>query len=152
MSKTLSVSAIQYGTVIDHIAPGQAWRIIQMLSLLENQQRVTVGLNLFSKSMKWKDLIKIEGRFLSKEEADKITIFAPEATINIIQDFEVKEKITTHFPSSIAHVFSCPNNDCITLAEKTDHLFLIKKEGKQIKLICHYCEKSFDRNQVKTIL
>ncbi|HEX4045416.1 MAG TPA: aspartate carbamoyltransferase regulatory subunit, partial [Gammaproteobacteria bacterium] len=33
MSEVLSVSAIKNGTVIDHIAPGQALRIIHLLSL-----------------------------------------------------------------------------------------------------------------------
>ena len=59
MSETLSVSAIKNGTVIDHISPGQALRIIQLLSLPSSKYTVTIGLNLHSKLIGIKDLIKI---------------------------------------------------------------------------------------------
>lgn len=152
MNKTLSVSAIHNGTVIDHINPGQALRIIQMLRLLENKHRVTVGLNLSSEHMKLKDLIKIENHNLTKEEANKITIFAPEATINIIKNFEVVEKIIAHLPPQVGGVFSCPNPVCITHTEPVETSFVIKEEGKYVKLICNYCEKIFDRNHMKVKL
>jgi aspartate carbamoyltransferase regulatory subunit len=149
MSKTLSVSAIKNGTVIDHIATGQALRIISMLRLLAKKQPVTVGLNLSSKRLKLKDLIKIENYILSNDEANDVTIFAPEATINIIKNFEVVEKVVTHLPESVGGVFACPNPICITHEEPIDSYFHIEEQGKQMSLICKYCEKAYDRNQVK---
>src|SRR5690242_12317836 len=107
MTKTLSVSAIKNGTVIDHIRAGQALRIVKLLGLLENKNKVTLGLNLPSKLIGQKDLIKIENRALTNDEANEVVIFAPEATINIIKDFEVKQKINTHLPNIIANVFIC---------------------------------------------
>lgn len=148
MSKTLSVSAINNGTVIDHIVPGQALRIIHLLRLLDNHYRVTVGLNLSSGRMKLKDIIKIENYTLSNEQANEITIFAPDATINIIKDFEVVEKITTQLPASIVSVFECPNPACITQAEPIQTVFRIEEQSRTINLICNYCEKTFNRNQV----
>jgi aspartate carbamoyltransferase regulatory subunit len=149
MTKTLSVSAIKNGTVIDHIRTGQALRIINFLRLLNDKHKVTVGLNLVSKSMGLKDLIKVEKRMLTPDEANQIVIFAPEATINIVQDFEVIEKLTTHLPPSIVEVFSCPNLACITHIEAVKSLFYIEERGKQMQLTCHFCEKIFDRDQVK---
>ena len=149
MTKTLSVSAIKNGTVIDHIRAGQALRIVRLLSLLENKNKVTLGLNLPSKLIGQKDLIKIETRVLTNDEANEIVIFAPEATINIIQEFEVIQKINTHLPNSIANVFLCPNPVCITQSEPVESLFTIEEQGKQIKLTCHFCEKIFDRDKVK---
>ena len=149
MSKTLSVSAILHGTVIDHIPSGQALRIIHLLRLLDKKLTVTVGLNLPSKRLHLKDLIKIENHILTPNEANEVTIFAPLATINIIENFEVAKKITTQLPSSIADVFICPNTACITHVEPVESFFNIEEEGKHIKLICKYCEKLFDRNQVK---
>jgi aspartate carbamoyltransferase regulatory subunit len=149
MSKTLSVSAIENGTVIDHINSGQAIRIIHLLGLLEKKCKVTIGLNLPSKRMKLKDLIKIENHILTNEEANEITIFAPEATINIIHDFEVVDKIITSLPPSICDAFICPNPVCITHNEPVDSFFIIHVQGKQVKLVCKYCEKIFDRNEVK---
>lgn len=149
MTKTLSVAAIQNGTVIDHINAGQAFRIVHLLKLQEKKHTVTIGLNLPSKQLKLKDLIKIEDHALTKEEANDITIFAAEATINIIRNFEVIDKIITSLPSHIKNVFSCPNATCVTHTEPVVTHFNIETQGKQINLICKYCEKIFDRNQVK---
>lgn len=149
MSKTLSVSGIQNGTVIDHITSGQAIRILHLLGIFDKKHKVTVGLNLPSKRQQFKDLIKIEDRKLTHNEANEITVFAPDATINIIQNFEVVEKIMTSLPPSIGNVFICPNPACITHTEPVDNLFAIEKQGTQVKLICHFCEKIFDRNHVK---
>jgi aspartate carbamoyltransferase regulatory subunit len=149
MSKTLSVAAIQNGTVIDHIRGGQALRIMRLLQVLVNKNKVTLGLNLPSQLLGIKDIIKIEARTLTSEEANKIMIFAPEATINIIQEFEVVQKLETRLPSSITDAFTCPNPVCITHHEPIESCFNIEERGKRINLICHYCEKQFDRDQVK---
>jgi aspartate carbamoyltransferase regulatory subunit len=149
MIKTLPVSAIQNGTVIDHIASRQALRIISLLRLLDKKLKVTVGLNLPSKRMHLKDIIKIENHILTKAEANEVTIFAPEATINIIQNFEVTNKITASLPPTIANVFICPNMVCITRIEPVDSFFMIEEQGQKVTLTCKYCEKSFDRNKVK---
>lgn len=149
MNKTLSVSAIQNGTVIDHITSDQTLRIMHMLRLLDKKHTVTVGFNLPSKRMKYKDLIKIENHVLTNEEANEITIFAPEATINIIKNFEVVQKIITTLPSHISGLFICPNLHCITNKESVKSYFGVEEQGKQVRLVCRYCEKAFDRNQVK---
>lgn len=149
MNKTLSVSAIQNGTVIDHISSGQALRIIHLLRLLEKKLTVTVGLNLPSKRLKLKDLIKIENHVITHEEANEITIFAPEATINVIRNFDVQDKIITKLPGHIANVFACPNPNCITITETVESYFTLEEQGKRVKLTCKYCEKIFDRNKVK---
>lgn len=150
MTKKLSVSAIKNGTVIDHIRAGQALRIMRLLQVLDrNKNKVTLGLNLPSQTLGLKDLIKIENRMLTNDEANDIVVFAPEATINIIEEFEVKQKITTHLPESIANVFLCPNRACITTIEKVNTVFHISELGKMVKLTCHYCEKEFDRDDVK---
>lgn len=150
MSKTLSVSAIKNGTVIDHIRAGQALRIMRLIKVLDsNKHKVTLGLNLPSKLLKLKDLIKIENRVLTTDEANEIVVFSPEVTINIIKDFEVIEKIQTHYPKSIANVFICPNSACITQREAIESLFHIEDRGKQTRLTCHFCENEFDRDQVK---
>ena len=149
MTKTLSVSAIKNGTVIDHIRAGQALRIMKLLRVLDNKNKVTLGLNLPSKSIGLKDLIKIENRVLTNDEANEIVTFAPEATINIIKDFEVTQKIKTHLPKTIINIFICPNPICITHNEPIESHFMIQEQGKQMQLICHYCEKSFNRDKVK---
>lgn len=149
MNKTLSVAGIQNGTVVDHITTDQTLRIMHMLRLLDKRHKVTVGFNLPSKRMKFKDLIKIEDHELTPEEANKITVFAPDATINIIKNYEVVKKLNTKLPEGIAEIFICPNSACITHFESIPSYFYIREHGKLMKLACKYCEKSFERNQVK---
>lgn len=149
MSDKLSVSAIKNGTVIDHISPGQALRIIHLLSLVKSKHKITLGLHLPSKTMGSKDIIKIENRVLSEEEANEVVVFAPHATINVIENFEVIKKVNTHLPKAMSRVFTCPNPTCITQVEPIESLFEIKEQGRQIHLTCHYCEKTYNRDQVK---
>ncbi len=145
---TVSVAAIQNGTVIDHIPCGQAFRLIQLLGLQDKHNKLTIGLNLPSRQLGLKDLLKIENHYLADAEASKITILAPQATINIIRQFVV-EKITAALPTNISDVFICPNTACITHVEPVETIFSVAQHGKQVTLTCQYCEKSFDRNQMK---
>ena len=149
MSEILPVSAIKNGTVIDHITTGQAFRIIHLLSLQDSNNKVTIGLHLPSKRFGSKDLIKIESRVLTEDEANEIVVFSPLATINVIQNFEVIKKVNTHLPSVMKKVFICPNPSCITQAEAVASHFYIKERSKRVKLVCHYCEKIFDRDQLR---
>lgn len=149
MIKTLSVAAIKNGTVIDHIPAGQALSIIRLLQIDANKNRATIGLHLPSKRLSSKDLIKIENRFLSEMEANEVTVFAPAATINIIENFEVTKKISTRLPEILNNVFICPNPSCITHTEPVSSCFFIEEQGKHVKLICKYCEKQFDRDKIK---
>jgi aspartate carbamoyltransferase regulatory subunit len=152
MNQTFLVSAIKNGTVIDHITAGQALRIINLLALEHSKNTITIGMNLPSKRMGSKDLIKIENRVLTETEANEIVVFAPEATINLIQDFKVTKKVSTHLPKLMRRVFACPNKSCITQAEPIESCFYIKEHKKNILLTCHYCEKEFDRDQVKVTI
>lgn len=148
MTEKLSVSAIKNGTVIDHILAGQALRIIKLLSLQHDQSPITIGLNLRSDRHGRKDLIKIENRFLTPDEANEIVVFSPLATINIIENFKVVTKVKTHLPTFMQDVFICPNRNCICRREPVESYFYIREIGKQIKLVCHYCTNAFDRDQV----
>ncbi len=152
IDKTLPVAAIKNGTVIDHIRPGQAHRLMHLLRVIEDKNKVTMGLNLPSQRRGLKDLLKIENRALTADEANEVMIFSPEATINLIEAFEVVKKIETHLPNAILRVFLCPNSTCITHGEPIASHFHIKEQGKHMKLTCHYCEKTFDRDQVKVQL
>lgn len=146
--KKLLVSAIKNGTVIDHITTGKALTIIRLLNLLQHKKIVTVGINLPSKSMGYKDLVKVEGVELTPEEANRVAIFSPESSINIIRNYNVIKKFFVAIPEKIMHLMVCPNPKCITNHDRMESLFLITKEGKAIKLQCHYCEKIFSNDEI----
>ncbi|MEK7084262.1 MAG: aspartate carbamoyltransferase regulatory subunit [Patescibacteria group bacterium] len=148
MNKTLSVSAIENGTVIDHITAGNALKIIRLLRLPEKDRQVTVGLNLKSHAMGRKDLIKVEDHEVTEEEAGRIAILTPRATINIIKKFAVKKKFIVQIPERIDRVLVCPNHTCITNHEKMSTSFLIHPFKKEFHLACRYCERIFLKDEI----
>ena len=78
--KQLAVSAIKNGTVIDQIDSKSTFVVSEILKLHEEEQEVLVGINLSSKKLKKKGIIKIAGKILTKEEVNKIALIAPDAT------------------------------------------------------------------------
>lgn len=146
MVQTRSVSAINNGIVIDHIPAGQALKIMNLLHAVNSKQRITLGLNLTSKRLKLKDLIKIENRKLNSEEIDQISLFAPTATINIIKDFVNAKKIKCQLPEKICGILICPNLNCISRTESKSY-FWLENLAKEVNLHCFYCEKKFKCDQ-----
>ena len=147
MVKILSVSAIKGGTVIDHIPQGRALKILQILQV-GKELPVTLGTNLKSKSMGYKDLIKIEHCKLSTAQLKQISIFAPGATINLIRNFEVVEKRKAEIPEFMDAVLLCPNPGCITRHENIPTKFSLVTNLDSPRLSCLYCEKSFTQQEM----
>lgn len=145
----LQVEAIKNGTVIDHIPAGQALNILKHFHILDNNDRITVGFNLPSKANGHKDLIKVENVRITEEQANQLSIFAPNATVNIIEDYKVVTKRKIELPDSVTAVFKCPNSNCISNVESTavTNFKVINKNGK-IQLKCRFCEKVFNKDIV----
>lgn len=143
------VAAIKDGTVIDHIPAGSAVIILQLLKLLPGRHRVSLGLNFNSKSMGFKDLIKIEDRFLTEKEAHDIAVFAPKSSINIIENYKLVSKISAELPQEVERILVCPNPRCITNCEPITTLFHVEEHKQQVILRCHFCEKMFERHEIK---
>lgn len=136
----LSVSAIRAGTVIDHIECGQGMRILRLLKV-KNDHPITIGLNLKSSLMGLKDLIKIENLFLTKAETSQVALFAPKATVNVIQDYHIASKYQVELPEHIEGVLRCPNSLCITRIEKIPSRFTLVDNRGRVSLRCRFCEK-----------
>ena len=85
----LMVEAIADGTVIDHIAPGQAINILRMFKFLSRNNQLTVGFNLRSGELGKKDIIKIANVVFSPAETEQLAILAPNATINQIDNYRL---------------------------------------------------------------
>jgi aspartate carbamoyltransferase regulatory subunit len=148
MLKTVSVSAIKQGTVIDHIQPGVALRIAQILRLAADEKRVTIGLNLKSPTRGLKDLIKIENFTLTEAQASHIALLSPNATICLIENYRVVRKYTPTLPVSVSSLLSCPSPRCVTHQERITTLFFIDASTHRITLRCKYCEASFTREEI----
>ena len=140
----LKVEAIEHGTVIDHIPAGMGVRILKFFSLTDKNERITVGLNLRTSDNGSKDLIKVESTVFTQDQANQLALFASEATINEIRNFEVVGKFKVALPESIEGVLKCPNANCITHHEPASTKFYVKDKGSRVDLKCHYCEKAFE--------
>jgi aspartate carbamoyltransferase regulatory subunit len=149
MKKERSVSAIQDGTVIDHIPAGMGLKILYLLKIKNFNSRITIGLNFSSRLCGSKDLIKIENYFLSDKEACEVSVFAPQATISIIHNFQIQRKIKVALPAKIEGILACPNPECIVHSEPGATTFCIEQWRDVALFRCKHCEKLFDRGELR---
>ncbi|MBQ3175590.1 MAG: aspartate carbamoyltransferase regulatory subunit [Bacteroidales bacterium] len=146
--KKLKVSAIENGTVLDHIPANQLFKVINILNLTDCRNQVTFGTNLESKLLGKKAIIKIADRYFADDEINKITLVAPQAKINVIKNFEVVEKRILTVPSEITGIAKCSNPKCITNHQPVPTRFATVADGGHLKLQCHFCEKMTDAENV----
>jgi aspartate carbamoyltransferase regulatory subunit len=144
----LQVEAIKCGTVIDHIPAQVGFKLLTLFKLTKTDQRITVGLNLPSNELGKKDLIKIENTFLTEQQVNQLALYAPHATVNRIDDYEVVLKSMPILPERIDSVLTCPNSNCISRSEPVDSSFSVKTRAGDVHLKCKYCEKEFEHQVV----
>ena len=145
--KELQVSAIENGTVIDHIPAQNVFKVIKILGLDECKEQILFGTNLDSKKYGKKGIVKVSNRFFQSEEINKIGLAAPTATLIVIKDYQVVDKKKVGIPDKIIKVVRCVNPNCITNHENIITRFNVI-DKQDIRLQCHYCEKITDKNSM----
>jgi len=117
-NQELRVRRIQNGTVIDHIAAGQALNVLRILGITDRSTDVmSMVMNVSDRK---KDIVKIEYRELNPGEVDEIALISPDAIINIIRDY---------------------NPNCITNTdEPVKPRFTIHRD-EGVELHCMYCRR-----------
>jgi aspartate carbamoyltransferase regulatory subunit len=145
--KHLNVTAIENGTVIDHIPANNVFKVLHILDLENNNNQVLIGDNLVSEKHGRKGLIKVSNTFFDKNEINKISLVAPTATIIEIKNFEVVSKKKVDVPDTILSIVKCFNPNCITNIEQIPTRFSVL-DKESLKLQCHYCEKITGRNNI----
>ena len=143
----LKVSAIENGTVIDHIPSNSVFQVIKILGLTEYGNMLLIATNLDSRKMGKKGIIKVSNKYFRSDEINKIALVAPEATLIIIKNFEVTEKKKTKVPDYAENIVRCFNPNCISNNEEVVTKFTVI-DKKELKLRCHYCEKITARNNI----
>jgi aspartate carbamoyltransferase regulatory subunit len=140
VDREVRVSKIKDGTVIDHISAGYALDVVKILGITGHEKQVmTIAVNVPSKLMRVKDLVKIEGRALNRQEVNRIALVAPRATINFVKDYVVKEKLKVQLPKVIEDIVKCVNPTCVSnAAEPIEAKFYVESE-EPLLLKCHYC-------------
>jgi aspartate carbamoyltransferase regulatory subunit len=148
--KQLNVSAIENGTVIDHIPASNLFKVIQILGLDTIDNMITFGTNLESKKLGKKAIIKLAGIYFEDDDINRIALVAPEAKLNIIKDYEVIEKSIVVVPDEIRGIARCVNPKCITNFESVETKFRVVNK-KSVSLKCHYCEKITDQDHLQIV-
>ena len=144
----IMVTAIENGTVIDHIPTEKTFEVATLLNLESLSTPVTIGYNYRSKKIGRKGIIKVADKFFTNEEISRLSVVAPNVVLNVINDYEVVEKKTVTTPDELRGIVKCNNPKCITNNEPMDTLFhVVDKEHGVLR--CHYCEKEQDINKVK---
>lgn len=147
LRKELNVSAIENGTVIDHLPPKSVFQVIKILNLDQFDNQILFGTNLDSKKYGKKGIIKVRNKFFKGDEIDKIALVAPKATLIVIKNFEVVEKRQVETPDEIVKFAKCFNPNCITNHQKITTKFKVI-DHEELKLLCHYCEKITARDNI----
>lgn len=150
--KELIVSAIENGTVIDHIPANKVFEVVKILDLEHSKNSVYFGTNLDSKKYGKKGIIKISDKFFEPEVVNKIALVAPTASLIEIKDFEVISKHSIQIPDHIDSIVKCFNPNCVTNKESVPTKFkVMKDECGKVNLRCHYCEKYTKEDNIEFI-
>jgi aspartate carbamoyltransferase regulatory subunit len=135
--KEMKIRPIEDGTVIDHIPRGQALNVLRVLGVdSSTRDVVSVAMNVPSDAMGRKDIVKVEDREIGSKEADIIALIAPEATVNVVRDFDVSEKYEVSMPEEVRGVLDCPNPNCVTNTREPVETVFDVRDGE---IRCEYC-------------
>ncbi|MCX6659783.1 MAG: aspartate carbamoyltransferase regulatory subunit [Candidatus Bathyarchaeota archaeon] len=145
----LYVKKIRNGTVIDHISAGYALDVLKILNVTGKETNtVGVVINVPSKHIGKKDIVKIEGGELKPEDVDKIALISPKATINIIHEYDVVEKKKVSLPRDITGIIKCGNPVCISNSKEPVSSLFHVQEVEPIRLRCHYCNRTMEKKDI----
>ncbi len=134
--KEMVVSAIENGTVIDHIPTESVYQVIRILGLEKYKDEVLIGNYLNSQKLDKKGIVKIKNKHFSF------------ATIIDIENYKVVKKFNAEIPDHIENFVRCANPKCITNAEVVPTKFYVV-DKENLKLRCHYCEKFTTKETMK---
>ncbi|MCL2291557.1 MAG: aspartate carbamoyltransferase regulatory subunit [Candidatus Bathyarchaeota archaeon] len=147
--KELRVSKIKDGTVIDHISGGYALDVVKILGITGKERLVvTIAINVSSRLLGVKDVVKIERRVLSSDEVNRIALVAPCASINIIRNYVVVEKLEVKTPRVITGIVKCANPVCITNSNEPVCSKFSVDSIDPLVLKCHYCGCVIEKGDV----
>jgi len=148
--RELKISAIDEGTVIDHIPTDATFKVVEILRLQNHNDIVSIATNLQSNTLGKKGIVKVANKFLTETEVNKIAVVAPDATVNIIKNYNVKQKIKVKVPQLIEDVIKCSNPVCITNSEKVKTKFYTV-QNNPLRIKCHYCERIIKKGDIDIV-
>lgn len=135
----LEVRMIENGIVIDHIRAGNGIKIFNKLDLLSKNCPTVLLMNVESKDLGRKDIIKIENTF--DVDLKLLGLIDETISINIIKNSKVVEKKKVVLPKDVNGLIQCKNPRCITNSDSyIKPMFrLLSKETLEYK--CEFCDE-----------
>lgn len=138
----LNISGIHEGYVLDHIKAGQAMEIYNHLKLEDFDCTVAIIMNVKSKKMGYKDIIKVECP-LDAIDLNILGYIDHNITVNVIHEDKIVDKKILTLPKKITNVIKCKNPRCITSIEQgLQQVFVLADEDKKLYR-CQYCEEKY---------
>ncbi|BEP30083.1 aspartate carbamoyltransferase regulatory subunit [Helicovermis profundi] len=136
----LEVKGIKEGIVIDHIKAGNGLKLFNLLMLEYINCPIVLVMNVDSKNLEKKDIIKIEDKF--DLDLDKLGLIDSNITVNIIKNNKVIDKKNVTIPKKVKGTFKCSNPRCITNSDDyiSPSFKLIDSKGTP-EYLCEYCEE-----------
>ncbi|MBN2793853.1 MAG: aspartate carbamoyltransferase regulatory subunit [Clostridia bacterium] len=137
----LEVKGIENGVVLDHIKAGKGLEVFHMLKLNKVDTSVVLVMNVSSKDMGKKDIIKIENKV--DFDFNILSLIDTNITVNIIKDDKRIEKFKVQVPAEIVGQIQCKNPRCITnfddYVRPTFHKYA--ENEKVLEYVCSFCEE-----------
>lgn len=137
----LEVKGIENGVVLDHIKAGKGLEVFHMLKLNKVDTSVVLVMNVSSKDMGKKDIIKIENKV--DFDFNILSLIDTNITVNIIKDDKRIEKFKVQVPTEIVGQIQCKNPRCITnfddYVRPTFHKYA--ENEKVLEYVCSFCEE-----------
>ena len=110
---------------------------------------VSLVMNVPSKRMGTKDIVKVEDRELTQTELDRLALVAEGASVAIIRAYSVAEKLEITLGDEIVDVVRCTFSNCITQNPReplAHRLRVLSKSPLHIR--CHYCGRPQDLDEL----
>lgn len=137
----MNVQKIRDGLVIDHIRAGTGIRIFNWLKLDKVPFSVALIMNVPSKHLGKKDIIKIDN--VIDVDYSVLGFIDPDITVNVVEEGHVVRKIGLALPDRVENVIKCRNPRCITSSENTvPHVFQLV-DRKRAEYACQYCDELY---------
>lgn len=150
MSEMRRVTAIRNGTVVDHIPSGHAMQVIRILRINTSRATpVSMVMNVPSDKLGRKDVLKIEDRELNQEDLDRLALIAPAASIAIIRNHAVAEKMRVELADDLVNISKCSFSNCITKNAREplpQRLRVVSHDPLEVR--CYYCGRGQDIDEL----
>lgn len=137
----LEVKGILNGVVLDHIKAGKGLEVFHLLKLNKINAPVVLLMNVDSKDLGKKDIIKIEDK--SDFNFDLLALIDQNITVNIIENNSRIKKFLVKVPEQIVGQIKCKNPRCITNSDSYVQPTFNKyaESERLLEYMCNFCEE-----------